>query len=309
MKEPVLLTEKYRPKTIAECILPTELKSSLQNMVKSNKLGNLLLCGSPGTGKSTVALALMHELDAEYIFLNGSLNVNIDKMRTDITEFASSVSFTGKRKFVIIDEADGLSKIVQESMKSFLETFSNNCGFIFTANHKHKFIEPLQSRFSVIDFKLSKTQKSDMAGEFYKRLRMILESEKIEYDKKVVQELLIRWFPDCRRILNEIQRYSSSGKIDSGILVNFSESSYKQLIKDLKEKNFTNIRKWVGENSDHGTFYTDFNKFIGENLDPVNLAQCILILGKYSYQHNICTDPEINIAACLVEIMLDCEIS
>lgn len=306
MIEPTLWVEKYRPKTIDECILPGDLKNTFRGMVKSG-ITNLMLCGGPGVGKTSVIKAMMNEVGSDYLFLNGSLNVNIDKIRNDITEFASSVSFAGGRKFVIIDEADNLSSTVQVSLRSFIEQFSNNCGFIFTCNYKQKIIEPLHSRFSVIDFKITKSQKQELAGEFFKKLLVILKNENVEFDKKVIGEVLLKWYPDNRRILNELQRYSKNGRIDTGILVNFSESNYKSLLGFIKEKNFTSIRKWVGEQSDHSNFYSDFFKFIEGHTTPVSLSQAILILGKYGYQHNLCVDQEINVCACIVELMLDVE--
>jgi len=308
--EHVLWVEKYRPKTIADTILPADLKKIFQNFVDTNTIPNLLLTGKPGVGKTTVAKAMLEEIGADYIVINGSMNGNIDTLRNEIKDFASSMSFGGGRKVVIIDEADYLNmQSTQPALRNFMEEYSSNCGFILTCNLKNRIMEPLQSRCSVIDFKISNTDKSKLALEFMKRLMTILEKEGVEYDKKVLVELITMHFPDWRRVLNESQRYAATGKIDSGILRNFSDDSYKTLIEHLKKKNFTEMRKWVHENSDIDplvvmrTLYDTAHNY----MLPSAIPSLVLNIADYQYKHAFVSDHEINLVAFLTTVMIDAE--
>jgi DNA polymerase III delta prime subunit len=310
MIEQFLFVEKYRPKTIEECILPVELKKIFQQFVDQKNIPNLLLTGSAGVGKTTVARAMLEQLDCDYIVVNGSLNGNIDTLRNEIMQFASSVSFKGGRKYVILDEADYLnSQSTQPSLRNFMEEYSANCGFILTCNFKNRIIAPLHSRCSVVEFKIAKKDKPTLAAQFMKRVFNILKVENIEYDKEVIVELISRHFPDWRRVLNEIQRYSVGGRIDSSILASGSADSYKELFAALKDRNFTAMRKWVGEHSD--TDSTSLFRSLYDNavdvLKPESIPSLVLTLADYQYKAAFVADAEINIVACLAEIMRDCE--
>jgi len=251
MLEEFLWVEKYRPKTVDETILPVELKVVFQQFVDQKNIPNLILSGTAGVGKTTIARAMLEQLECDYIVINGSMNGNIDTLRNEILNFASSVSLQGGRKYVILDEADYLNaNSTQPALRNFMEEFSRNCGFILTCNFKNRIIEPLHSRCSVVDFKISKKDMSKLATQFMKRVETILTTENVEYDKKVVAEVLTKHFPDWRRVLNELQRYSATGKIDSGILANMAETSIKDLLALMKDKNFTEVRKWVKNNVD-----------------------------------------------------------
>jgi len=309
MNKEFLWVEKYRPKTIEETILPAELKATFQQFVDQKNIPNLILSGSAGVGKTTVARAMLEELGCDYIIINGSLNGNIDTLRVDIANFASTVSFSGGRKYVILDEADYLTNATQPALRNFMEEFSKNCGFILTCNFKNRIIEPLHSRCSVVDFKISKKDMAKLAMQFMKRVNVILEAENVDYDKAVIAEVIQKHFPDWRRVLNELQRYSATGKIDTGILANLDEASFKQLIEYLKTRNFTNTRKWVGENLD-GDQTELFRKLYDSAADLLTIegeAQMILLLGRYQYQAAFVADPEINTMALLTEIMSDVE--
>lgn len=308
--EEFLFVEKYRPKKIEDCILPDELKTVFQQFVDQNNIPNLLLTGGPGVGKTTVARAMLEQIGCDYIVINGSLNGNIDTLRGEISQFASSVSFKGGRKYVILDEADYLNpQSTQPSLRNFMEEFSHNCGFIFTCNFKNKIIAPLHSRCSVIEFKIAKKDKANLASQFMKRVFNILKAENIEYDKNVVAELITRYFPDWRRVLNELQRYSVTGKIDADIFTNLTEDSYKSLVGFVKDKNYTNMRKWVAENSDTDTttlfryFYDNCYDFIKMEYIPA----LVITLANYQHKAAFVADQEVNIMACLSEIMLECE--
>ena len=305
-----LWVEKYRPKTIADTILPEGLKKTFQQFVDQKNVPNLLLTGSAGVGKTTVARAMLEELGADYIVINGSMNGNIDTLRTTIQNFASSVSFSGGRKYVILDEADYLNaNSTQPALRNFMEEYSRNCGFILTCNFKNRIIEPLHSRCSVVEFKLAKKDLPELAMQFMKRVRMILTTENVEFDKEAVAAVIMKHFPDARRILNELQRYSATGKIDSGILVNLSEESFKKLLGYMREKNFNSVRKWVGENSDMDTteLFRKFYDQASEVMTANSIPQLVLHLANYQYKSAFVADHEINLVACLTEILADCE--
>ena len=310
MNEDFLWVEKYRPKTIEETILPCELKQTFQQFVDQKNIPNIILSGTAGVGKTTVARAMLEQLGCDYIIINGSMNGNIDTLRNEILNFASAVSLSGGRKFVILDEADYLNaNSTQPALRNFMEEFSRNCGFIFTCNFKNRIIEPLHSRCSVIDFKISKKAMAKLASQFFKRVTTILQSEGIEFDSKVVAEVINKHFPDWRRVLNELQRYSATGKIDTGILVNLQETSIKELIGFMKDKNFTEIRKWTKNNLDVDVnqLFNQFYEVSSEVMDTLNSAQLVLHLAKYQYQNAFAANPEINFLAFLVEVMRDCE--
>ena len=311
MNEDFLWVEKYRPKTIDDTILPCDLKAVFQQFVDQKNIPNLILSGSAGVGKTTVARAMLEQLSCDYIVINGSMNGNIDTLRNEILNFASSVSLSGGRKYVILDEADYLNaNSTQPALRNFMEEFSRNCGFILTCNFKNRIIEPLHSRCSVIDFKIPKSATAKLAAQFFKRTQNILETEGVEYDKAVVAEIINKYFPDWRRVLNELQRYSATGRIDSGILANLQEASIKQLVGLLKEKNYTDIRKWTKNNldTDVNDLFTQFYELSADGMkDTINSAQMVLHLAKYQYQNAFVANPEINFLAFLVEVMKDCE--
>ena len=309
-RDEFLYVEKYRPRKIDDTILPYELKTVFKEFIANNNIPNLILSGGPGVGKTTVARAMLEEINADYIIINGSLSGNIDTLRNEIMQFASSVSFQGGRKYVILDEADYLNaNSTQPALRNFMEEYSKNCGFILTCNFKNRIISPLHSRCSVIDFDIKNAEKPKLAGEFFERLKGILEIEGIEYENKVVAAFIQKHFPDWRRILNEIQRYSVVGKIDSGILSNLQEVSIKELMNNMKAKNYTNVRKWVAENINNDT-NTIFRKLYDKSADlfkAQSIPQLCLILADYQYKAAFVADQEVNLAACLAEIMVNCE--
>jgi replication factor C small subunit len=306
--EHYLFVEKYRPKTVAETILPERLKQTFLDFVSQKSIPNLILSGAPGVGKTTIARAMLEELNCDYMIINGSLDGNIDTLRTQIKDFASSMSISGGRKYVILDEADYLTTATQPALRNFMEEFSANCGFILTCNFKHKIIEPLHSRCSTVEFIYSKQERLEIAAQFYKRIRDILTKENIEFDKNAVAEVIRKFFPDFRKILNELQKYSVSGKIDSGILTDFETVQLKQLVGMIKEKNFTGIRKWsVEAEYDDTTLYRKLYDTASTYFTPQSIPTLVLILSKYMYQAAFAADKEINTMACLVEIMLECE--
>jgi len=312
MASEFLLTEKYRPQVIEDCILPNETKKTFKEFVEKGEIPNLLLAGPPGIGKTTIAKALCNELGADYYVINGSDEGRfLDTVRNQAKNFASTVSLTGssKHKVIIIDEADNTGNDVQLLLRANIEAFYSNCRFIFTCNYKNKIIEPLHSRCAVIDFTIKGKQRAQLAGNFFKRLQYILNQEKIEYDEKVVAELVSKHFPDFRRVLNEIQRYSTGGKIDSGILASFSDISVNELIKSLKEKNFTEVRKWVVSNLDNDSsiILRRVYDVLYDHLVPSTIPSAVLIIAKYQYQIAFVADQEINLLAALTEIMCECE--
>ena len=310
MNQELIWVEKYRPRTIEDTILPKELKDVFNKFASDKFVPNLLLTGRAGVGKTTIARALLEEIGCDYIVINGSLNGNIDTLRNDIRNFASSVSLTGGRKYVILDEADYLNaNSTQPALRNFMEEFSANCGFILTCNFVNRIIDPLHSRCSIIDFKLPNVEKPKLAAGFYRRLIDILTAENIAFEPKAVAALVEKHFPDYRRTLNELQRYAATGKIDAGILVNHKEENVKTLIGYLKEKSFTNVRKWVGENSDIDTavFFRQMYDTSVDYLKPNSIPQLVLILADYQYKAAFVADQEINLAACLTEVMVECE--
>ena len=305
-----LWVEKYRPQTIDECILPKNLKETFKQFVQTGELPNFLFCGTAGVGKTTVAKALCNEIGAEYLLINGSEESGIDVLRTKIKSFASTVSLTDSKKVIILDEADYLNpNSTQPALRAFIEEFSNNCRFIFTCNYKNRIIEPLHSRCSVIDFKIENTEKAEIAGAFFKRTIGILKAENIDADQKVVAELVTKHFPDWRRVLNELQRYSVSGKIDAGILVNMTEDSFKDLLKNMKDKNFTEVRKWVAKNGDSETIniFRQLYDTASVHLEPASIPQLVLILADYQYKAAFVADHELNLMAALTEVMSSCK--
>ena len=304
--------EKYRPKTIDECILPDSIKKTFQDFLVAGEIPNMLLSGPPGIGKTTVAKALCNELGADYYVINGSDEGRfLDTVRNNAKNFASTVSLTSdsKHKVIIIDEADNTTSDVQLLLRASIEEFSRNCRFIFTCNYKNKIIEPLHSRCSVVDFSINKRDKPTIAAQFFSRLNYILEEEKIESDKKVIAELINKHFPDWRRVLNECQRYSVSGKIDSGILATFSDVSIDELTKNLKEKNFSAVRKWTVDNLDNdpSVLLRRIYDALYSTLKNSSIPSAVLIIARYSYQIAFVADQEINLLACLTEIMVECE--
>ena len=308
-----LWVEKYRPKTIEDCILSQDIKETFSQFLKQKEIPNLLLSGTAGTGKTTVARALCEELGADYIIINGSdEGRQIDTLRNKIKNFASTVSLTetSNHKVVIIDEADYMNAdSVQPALRNFIETFYNNCRFIFTCNYKNKIIPALHSRCTVIDFAIKNGQKVKTAKAFMERMSTLLDSENIEHDKKVLAELIQKYYPDFRRTINELQRYSVRGKIDSGILFSLSEANTKELVKTLKDKKFNDMRKWVVQNIDKepASLFRGIYDSMYESLDSKSVPQAILIIAGYQYKAAFVADHEINMVACLTEIMASCK--
>jgi DNA polymerase III delta prime subunit len=310
MLEEFLWSQKYRPKTVQETILPKDLKATFQDFVDNKNIPNLILSGRAGVGKTTIALAMLEEINADYVIINGSKDGGIDTLRTQIQNFASTVSFTGGRKYVILDEADYLSNSTQPALRNFMEEFSKNCGFILTCNFKNRIIEPLRSRCSVIDFTIENEQKPKIAAQFFKRTCQILTQEGVEFDQKVVAQMIQTHFPDWRRVLNELQRYSATGKIDVGILSSMSNENFETLYGLMKDRNFTEMRKWVASNIDvdsanlYRTLYDDLPTRL-KNTQSV--ADAIIILAEYQYKEAFSANSEINRVAALTMLMADVE--
>ena len=310
MREEFLWVEKYRPRKIADCILPEDLKSTFQRFVDGGQIPNLLLSGTAGVGKTTVARAMLEEIGADYIVINGSMNGNIDTLRTDIRNFAATVSFTGGRKYVILDEADYLNaNSTQPALRNFMEEFSSNCGFILTCNFVNRIIDPLHSRCSVVEFKIGAKEKAELAKQFLARACGILDAESVPYEEKVLAEVIMKHFPDWRRVLNEFQRYAASGKIDSGILASVDNVEIKELVKYLKNKEFESMRKWVAQNSsmDVNVLFRKVYDISSTTMKAQSIPELVLILADYQYKAAFVVDQEINIAACMTTIMMQCE--
>lgn len=305
MKENFLWVEKYRPKCIDDVILPAIIKEQFRSFVAAGNIPNLILSGGAGVGKTTIAKAVLEELGCDYIVINGSMNGNIDTLRDEIKNFATTISFTGGRKYVILDEADYLNKqSTQPALRNFMEEYSNNCGFILTCNFPERIIEPLHSRCTKIEFKINKSESAKLAKEFLIRLKKILEIEKVEYDIKVLAEFIMSHFPDWRKILNELQGYGMTGKIDSGILKNTSDIEIKELVKYLKDKDFKEMRKWVAKTDI--VFETLCRKLYDnayDIIDKSSIPQLVIILADYSYKSAFVKDIEINTVAMMTEIM------
>jgi DNA polymerase III delta prime subunit len=308
-----LWVEKYRPKKIDDCILPDSIKSTLKNFVSKGEIPNLLLAGPPGIGKTTVAKALCHELKSNFYIINGSDEGRfLDTVRNQAKNFASTVSLSAmdaKHKVIIIDEADNTTHDVQLLLRANIEAFYNNCRFIFTCNYKNKIIEPLHSRCAVVDFTINGKQKPAIAAQFFKRLGIILETENVKHDPKVLVEIINQHFPDWRRILNECQRYSAGGSIDTGILSLLSNVNTKELVGYLAKKEFANVRKWIVQNLDNdpNTILRNIYDCIYDTLKPNSIPEAVLIIAKYQYQTAFVADQEINLLAALTEIMCNCE--
>jgi DNA polymerase III delta prime subunit len=312
MTDNFLWVEKWRPKKVEDCILPEDTKKTFLDFIEKGEIPNLLLSGPPGIGKTTIAKALCEQLGSDYYLINGSDEGRfLDTVRNQAKNFASTVSLQGnsKHKVIIVDESDNTTHDVQLLLRANIESFYNNCRFIFTCNYKNKIIEPLHSRCAVIDFTIKGKQKIQLAESFFQRLQLILDAEKIEYDQKVVAQLVTKYFPDFRRVLNECQRYSTGGKIDSAILASFSDISVNELIKHLKTKNFTEVRKWVVANLDNdaSSLLRRVYDASFDHLSPQSIPAAVLIIAKYQYQCAFVADQEVNILAALTEIMCECE--
>lgn len=306
--EHLLWTEKYRPKSIEECILPERLKKPFQEYVTQQNIPNLLLFGGAGVGKTTVAKAMCNEIGCDFLIINGSSETGIDVVRNKIANYASSMSFSGGRKVIIIDEADYLSPNAQAAFRNAIEEFAVNCSFIFTCNFKNKIIEPLHSRCAVIDFGLKASEKTAMAGQFFKRIQSILSDESVEHEPAVIAELIKKHFPDFRRIINELQRFSKFGKIDTGVLSQIADVSLNDIINFIKEKDFGAIRKWVASNDvDPASLYRKLYDNLYDFLKPQSIPQAVIILADYQYKQAFVADAEINLVACLTELMVSLE--
>jgi len=312
LRDDFIWSQKYRPRVIEDCILPQSLKNTFLEFVERGDIPNLLLSGTAGVGKTTVARALCEQMGVDYIIINGSESGNIDTLRNDVRNFASgiSISSTGKRKLVILDEADYLNpQSTQPALRGFIEEFSKNCGFIFTCNFKNRIIEPIHSRCSVIDFRFSKKDRPKLAMGLLKRVIEILDNESVKYNDDVLVELITKYFPDFRRIINELQRYSVSGEIDAGILTTITEQSVKDLMKHLKEKNFKNMRKWVVENLDNdpSRIYRLIYDGLYGHVKPQSIPQAVILIADYQYKSAFVADLEVNLVACLTELMVELE--
>ena len=307
--EHLLWTEKYRPQTIEDCILPERLKLPFQEYVNQQNIPNLLLSGGAGVGKTTVAKAMCNEIGCDFMVINGSDESGIDTFRVKIKNYASSMSLSGGRKVIIIDEADYLNpNSTQPALRNAIEEFAVNCSFIFTCNYKTRIIEPLHSRCAVIDFNLKNGEKAKMASAFFKRIQSILQSEKVEYVDSVIAELIKKHFPDNRRILNELQRYSQFGKIDTGILSQIGNVQISEITKHIKDKDFAAIRKWVASTDlDTNTMFRQLYDSLYDVMKPQSIPQAVVIIADYQYKNAFVADTEINLVACLTELMVECE--
>ena len=306
MNTDFLWVEQYRPKTIEDCILPESLKTLFSSFVKKGELSNLLFSGTPGIGKTTVAKAICEEMNCDWIMINGSEEGGIDVLRNKIKNFASTVSLSGGKKVVILDEADYLNpQSTQPALRGFVEEFHKNCRFILTCNFKNRIIEPLHSRFSNIEFKVNPKDKPKLASKLFERAIYILKEQNISYEDKVLVELITKHFPDFRKLINELQRYSVSGSIDAGILVNVSDENLKTLVTHLKNKEFSDMRKWVVNNLDNDPvkIFRKIYDTLYSNLEPSTIPHAVLIIADYQYKSAFVADQEINLVACLTELM------
>ena len=307
MSKDFLWCEKFRPKTIQDTILPDDLKQTFQQFVDQENIPNLLLTGGPGIGKTTVARAMCEQLGVDYIVINGSMNGNIDTLRTEIKDFASTISFSGGRKYVILDEADYLNpQSTQPALRNFMEEFSKNCGFILTCNFKNRIIDPLHSRCSVIEFKVTGKDKAAMASQMFKRVKTILSEVNVSYDQKALAEVITLYFPDFRRVINELQRYGATGSIDTGILANHS-TSIEELVSSLKSKKFTDMRKWIANHKDMDTsqLYRQLYDNAVQYVQPQSIPQLVVTLADYQYKAAFVADHEINNVACMTALMVE----
>lgn len=311
MTEDMLWSQKYRPRRVEDCVLPVSLKKVFQKFVSDGFVPNLLLSGGPGVGKTTVARAMLDELECDSIIFNGSLNVDKDTLRNEIRNYASSVSMSGGRKYVILDEADYLNpNHVQPALRNFMEEFSKNCGFILTCNYKNKILPPLHSRCSVIEFQIPADEKQELAAQFYKRVKSILEGEGVEYDRAVLAAVIRKFFPDWRRVLNELQRYAGTGKIDSGILASITDANISELVGHLRKQDFGQMRKWIAEQGSTIDTTVLLRRLYDESaqfLQPQSIPQFVVILAEYAYKAAFVADQEINLVACMTQCMVDCQ--
>lgn len=307
MNNEFLWVEKYRPHTVADTILPLKVKQAFQTFVDNKDIPNMILSGSAGVGKTTIARAMIEEIGADCLIINGSNEGRlIETLRNEITNFASSVSFSGGRKYVILDEADYLNPTsVQPALRNFMEEFSNNCGFILTCNYKNKIIQPLHSRCSVVDFRLQKEDRQPIAAQFLKRIQFILDAEGVPFDRKVIIEVMTRYFPDWRRVLNELQRYAATGAIDTGMLTMNVDSSVEKLIELIKDRNFTGARKWIGENPEltFDEFCAKLYSVASSKVTPDSIPSLVYILADYQHKAAFVVNQEVNLAACVAQIM------
>ena len=307
--EHLLWTEKYRPQAVGDCILPDRLKKPFQEYVDQSNIPNLLLSGGAGVGKTTIAKAMCNEIGCDSLVINGSDESGIDTFRVKIKNYASSVSLAGGRKVIIIDDADYLNpNSTQPALRNAIEEFAGNCSFIFTCNFKNRIIDPLHSRCAVVDFTLRNGEKAKMASSFMKRITKILMDESVEYDDKVIVELIKKHFPDFRRVINELQRYSKFGKIDVGILSQLGDVPIEKIVGHIKDKNFGDVRKWVATNDvDSNTLFRKLYDALYEKLKPHSIPKAVLILADYQYKAAFVADQEINTVACLTELMVECD--
>jgi DNA polymerase III delta prime subunit len=307
MRDDFVWVEKYRPHSVEDCILPESMKAPFKEYVKQKQFPNLLLSGGPGVGKTTIAKAMCDEIGCDYMVINGSLTRGINMIRDDVATYASSVSFRGGRKVIIVDEADNLTPDAQKGLRAAIEEFSKNCAFIFTCNFKSKIMEPLHSRFAIIDFKLQAADKAIMATEFFKRVCAILKTENVEYEKPVVIELITKYFPDYRRILNELQHYASLGKISANALA--QAVTVGEVMKTLKDKDFVAMRKWVAKNPDLDAeyIYRAVYNSLYEYLKPETIPLAVITIADYQYKAAFVADQELNLVACLTTLLVECE--